>query len=916
MLRKPGFLCPGVGAGFLACLMVAGCRHSPQDAAAVAEAPEPALCFYVAPDGSDANPGTRVRPFASLERARDAIRAARIAGGLPAGGAAVIVRGGCFALSQTFELSAEDGGTAEAPVVYRAETGERPLLSGARRVTGFEPHAGKVLQAPLTLPLPAGARLSQLFFCGTRQPLARYPNADPANPHGGGFAYVAGDPVRKSATLPNETRRVVTCKPGDWRSWARPQEGEVILFPRYNWRSGRVPIRSVDAARRQITLTRDIVSQASQTIRPGDRYYVRGLFEELDAPGEWYHDAAANRLYFWPPGPLDGAEIRVPVIGDLIRINPGAAWITLRGFEIAECDGYGVTVTAATNCLIAGNRIHGIGGYAAVRIEEGKACAVIGNDVWDTCGQGIVIAGGDPETLAPAGHVVDNNYIHHVGALNGHAAGVVMRGVGLRVSHNLIHDTTRSGIYGGGNDCLVEYNHIRHTNLETEDTGGYYNGGNWHIRGQVIRHNFIHDVMGYGRHADGTWGWPHSSCCIYLDDDHSGTRVYGNILARSALGGVFVHAGRDNRIENNILVEHGLRQVTFSGHDPSSDVVTRHLQTFARFRGLPAYAKIPEIGKMELETAWRMSGNRFERNIIAYRDPASALYRLRRNDFPQENVFDRNLIWHGGHTPRTGWLQAASVRGPNLLTNPGFEAAGTNGAPQGWEVSGLMPFGGGAALTSGTRAAGARAVCLTALAPTGGIQRTRGWVTLSSAPVPVRAGAAYQCRIQTRALRRDTPVRLMAETDRARGTNRSWHVHEKHVPAGPEWACHTFCFRLPGAGEPGYDPALKTLCLRVTAFNGKGPVWLDGAELREAELMDEWSGWQAAGFDTRSILADPLFVDPDRDDYRLRPESPAFKLGFKPIPVERIGLYQDRLRATWPVTEAPGVREQGLPGRH
>jgi hypothetical protein len=47
--------------------------------------------------------------------------------------------------------------------------------------------------------------------------------------------------------------------------------------------------------------------------------------------------------------------------------------------------------------------------------------------------------------------------------------------------------------------------------------------------------------------------------------------------------------------------------------------------------------------------------------------------------------------------------------------------------------------------------------------------------------------------------------------------------------------------------------------------------------------------WQLAGFDRHSIFADPLFVDPAKNDFRLRPNSPAFQLGFKPIPIERIG---------------------------
>lgn len=75
--------------------------------------------------------------------------------------------------------------------------------------------------------------------------------------------------------------------------------------------------------------------------------------------------------------------------------------------------------------------------------------------------------------------------------------------------------------------------------------------------------------------------------------------------------------------------------------------------------------------------------------------------------------------------------------------------------------------------------------------------------------------------------------------------------------------------------------------------------------------------------DTHSVFGDPLFVDAARHDYRLKPDSPALKLGFKPIPVDQIGPFKSDLRATWPVVEAPGaaalgefktVREFKLPG--
>ena len=45
---------------------------------------------------------------------------------------------------------------------------------------------------------------------------------------------------------------------------------------------------------------------------------------------------------------------------------------------------------------------------------------------------------------------------------------------------------------------------------------------------------------------------------------------------------------------------------------------------------------------------------------------------------------------------------------------------------------------------------------------------------------------------------------------------------------------------------------------------------------------------------------DPHFVNAAAENFQLRDDSPAFKLGFKRIPVEKIGLYKDDLRATWP----------------
>jgi hypothetical protein len=51
---------------------------------------------------------------------------------------------------------------------------------------------------------------------------------------------------------------------------------------------------------------------------------------------------------------------------------------------------------------------------------------------------------------------------------------------------------------------------------------------------------------------------------------------------------------------------------------------------------------------------------------------------------------------------------------------------------------------------------------------------------------------------------------------------------------------------------------------------------------------------------------DPGFVDAAGGDYRLKPDAALFAtVGFRPIPVEEIGLYKDTYRASWPVVTTP-----------
>ena len=96
-----------------------------------------AMTFHVSPQGDDNAAGTQASPFASLERARDEIRARRADGTLPPGPVTVQIGAGTYRLRGTFELTAADSGSAEAPVVWQAAPGAEVRLTGGVRLTAW-----------------------------------------------------------------------------------------------------------------------------------------------------------------------------------------------------------------------------------------------------------------------------------------------------------------------------------------------------------------------------------------------------------------------------------------------------------------------------------------------------------------------------------------------------------------------------------------------------------------------------------------------------------------------------------------------------------------------------------------------------------------------------------------------------------
>jgi hypothetical protein len=97
--------------------------------------------FYVSPAGNDAWAGTKRRPYATLERARDAIRELKQQPGGLKQPVTVCLRKGTHFLKRTFTLGSEDSGTKDCPITYRARGSEDVTISGGRLITGFKPIA-------------------------------------------------------------------------------------------------------------------------------------------------------------------------------------------------------------------------------------------------------------------------------------------------------------------------------------------------------------------------------------------------------------------------------------------------------------------------------------------------------------------------------------------------------------------------------------------------------------------------------------------------------------------------------------------------------------------------------------------------------------------------------------------------------
>lgn len=541
----------------------------------------PGLDVYVTSSGDDSHGGTTRQPVATLERARDLVRAS---GKLGQETCTVWIGEGVYVLKKSFVLKAEDSGSVDAPVVYRAMEGELVRLIGGRSLVADDfsvvtdpvklkrlqpPVRGKVYELDLdrlgvrhTHPYPDkfddNGGIIELFVNNQRMPVSRYPNTFGGMTlkqvliNGGGqekpgswrVYYNTGTPEQKRALEKGPPRPgVFQYRPEHQAAherWARVLERGVWLkgYWRVVWQNETVRVAAIDTEAQTVTLAvpvgHGIGNKYHRPVGSGEEiYWAMNLLEEVDQPGEWAIDFIDKKLYLYPPVDLDKASVLIsdmdaPII-DLQEVSS----VTLRGLVVEGSLSDGIRIRAGRANTVQGCTVRNVARYG-VRVEGGFHHRVRSCDLYALGAGGVYLSGGDASVTPrlAAGHQVINNDIHHFGQIERvYAPGVNVgfRGggggsarvdaVGMEVTHNAIHHGPHAGVLFNSFDNVFAYNEIFQFALVSNDMGAFYSFAKENSIGNTtFRYNFMHSSP----EGDG----------IYFDNLADGPTMVGNIAYR------------------------------------------------------------------------------------------------------------------------------------------------------------------------------------------------------------------------------------------------------------------------------------------------------------------------------------------------------------------------------------------------
>ena len=267
--------------------------------------------YYVAPDGNDSHDGSLQKPFRTIERAQLKARKAQ-------GETTIYLRKGIYRLERPIIFTPEDGGK-EKPLSIRAFRNEQVTLSGGKVLhPAWKPYKKGILTAVLQEEIH---HPDMLLSNGNIRHMARYPNFD--------STAVRFNGTSADATAP---RRV--------KSWKHPEGGYLHAMHISDWGDFHYRITGKDKAGK-LMLEGGWQNNRQSGLHAKNRM-VENIFEELDAPGEWFYQAESSTLYYYPM-PDEDAETAVfetPILKHLIEFRGSeqqpVTHITIQGIELTQ----------------------------------------------------------------------------------------------------------------------------------------------------------------------------------------------------------------------------------------------------------------------------------------------------------------------------------------------------------------------------------------------------------------------------------------------------------------------------------------------------------------------------------------------------------------------------------------------------
>lgn len=536
--------------------------------------------IYVAPTGNDAQAGTLAAPLATLEKALEKVKSA------PQNEVQILLRKGVYYLPQTLRIDPQRIGSKQ--LLISDYPNEQVELNGGRKLNLRWQKAGDRIW---TANVP-GEPFEQLFINGKKQVLARYPNYDSTARV---FNGTAADAISKERI----------------RRWKNPTGGYVHAIHRHEW--GGFHYRITGKTGDTLTYEGGWQNNRPMGMHRSQRF-VENIYEELDAPGEWFYDKTTQTLSFIPPVGLDlpTAVVEVSRLKSLIELTgtPEAPLrqVRIRGLRLANTErtfmepyepllrsdwmlyrGAAVFLENTENCRIDDCELTALGGNAVLVSRYNRNAAVQGCHIHHVGATAIGFVGdtsavrspafryewfvpyaqmdrqpGPKNNRYPAQCMADDNLIHHIGEIEKQATGVeISMASEITVRHNTIYQLPRAGINIGDGTWgghVLEFNDVFDTVLETGDHGSFNSWGRdrfWHpnrktMDSLVAAHPELIklDAQKPVVIRNNRFRCDHG-WDIDLDDGSSNYLIYNNVLLN---GGLKFREGFYRTAENNVLV--------------------------------------------------------------------------------------------------------------------------------------------------------------------------------------------------------------------------------------------------------------------------------------------------------------------------------------------------------------------------